>query len=160
MSIYSATINEVKDKLQTAVDSGNLAWFKQLYFGEQDQVITYSKPSLLLRLDNPFITPPEEWAALKDKRQNFFHVVVVVISGPTDKDFPYGKPGDATKRGLLTDVEAVMNELDDERAAFLAASPRNIDMQLSGRETSNIGNRTFEAEVVLSFRQRFTLGGR
>ncbi len=161
MPMYSASAIKVFDVLTAARAAAQpLEHFKGLYFGEQEQNITRQKPAMLLKLDDPFISPDEEWVALKNKRGNFFRMVCVIISDATDSNFPYGKPGDATRRGLLTDMEAVMNVLDNAHQQFLDASPRNVDFRTTGRRAVNVGDRTFEAEIVLEFKQRVTLGGR
>lgn len=158
--MYASTINKVHSTLKTARDSGALSHFVGLYFGEQDANLNLSKPAMLVKMDDPFIDPSEDWQSIRNRKEGFFRVIVVVISDAVNRDFPYGKPGDANKRGILTDVKDVLNQLDTDRDAIVAASSKNIDMNVSGRRMQNIGGRTWEAELVLIFKQRFTTGGR
>lgn len=159
--MYSDAVNAIRDVLVAAMAVGQpLAYFTALEFGEaKERVQTLKRPYLSVQLDDPAIE--EDWVAAKDRRGGFFRVLVTVSTHAFDEARPYGVKGDDTKRGILTMVEDVMNQLDNDRATILAADPSQlIDMNLAMRGPRIPGQGTWEGTIVVSIRPRFTAGNR
>lgn len=159
--MYSNAVNSVFNVLTAANVSGQpLDFLKSIYFGEATpRVTTLAKPYLIVSLDDPAAS--EDWVASKDRRGGTFTIIVVITAGIQDPARPFGLKGDATKRGIVTIAEDVMNQLDNDRATILAADPSKlIDMNLALRGPRPMGEGVWEATVAVIIRPRFTAGQR
>ncbi len=160
MGVFADTINKLNTELVAALVSGQkLDYFKNVYFGERDNITTLAHPYLWLHLRQ--VPIDETWSAARNVRDDPFTMLVNVAIESQDEAFPYGKTGDVTKRGILVAVADVMNEIDARRTAILGSNiTRNYDLQVSVQTGENIGNRTFEMIITVEVKQRYTAADR
>ena len=159
MGIFADTINKLRDVLDAAIVTAQpLDYFEIVHFGEIDTNTTLTPPYLWVHLDeNPVV---EDWHAAKDSRRSIFTCLVSCVVPASNLASPYGVTGDAAKRGVLVGVADVMNEIENNRSALIAANAGNIDLNLGLRTVANLGDRNFGGLVTVEFKQRFSTQGR
>lgn len=157
MGFAADAVNKVKDVLDTEQGAA-LSYFNEVYFGELDTSTSAVAPYLWLHLASPAFT--EEWHATTNSKLSFLKLLIVVVIEAQDLARPYGVSGDATKRGILTATEDVMNRLDANRSVIVAANAALMDFNISILETRNIGERTWECVIEMTLRTRIFSGGR
>jgi hypothetical protein len=157
MGVFTDSINAVYDLLEADSKEGQLLEeIKHVWFGEDDAVTTLTRPFLWVHLDDP--ATDEAWTAAQDIRGTPFRVLVEVVVKAEGKNRPYGVTN--SKRGMLELLERVMNRLEAQRATLLGSNGKNVDMQVTLRRSSNIGDSSLAGIIIVTFLQRFSAGGR
>lgn len=159
--MYAELANKVLDLARAAKSSGGaLERFRAVYAGEQEQNASLERPFVIITLDDPAVE--EAWTAAKDVRTGRLTMRLdAVMRAPRNvKDYPWGKPGDADSFGALEALEVLGDFVDANRNAILSASPKAVDVTVTGRINRGIGDDTWIAGLTLTISNRFRSGTR
>lgn len=164
-------VNILHDTLNTEKTSGSLTYFGAVYFGVVPGSPTL--PYIAVMLDDRILVQAnagslgtqkswvwdESWNGAQSRREAVLHAQVEVSIQPGDAAYPYGKSGDASKRGILIALEDVMNALEANRAAILAANSKLVDFNLKVAHVA-VAASTWTAQIHMDVKARFSEASR
>jgi hypothetical protein len=154
-------INKIYDLLVAGNVAGQaLDYFTKIYFEAKDQVATNADPFLWIKFDDPAFT--EEWSTAQNGKTGPLNILILVHGRIKDKEtYPYGVPGDATKRSPMIMAGDVMNYLDMHRADILgAAAGKLVDMNLTLNTTTVDGENSYFVIIRVEIKTRVFAGAR
>ncbi len=161
MGVKADIINKVAEVLRDAVASGSLTYVKTFVFGNLRTGQTLGGPFIVVSLPDVDLAS-EDWQETTNRKREDYRVAVrCSIEAPSDLAFPYGKSGDVTKRGILTFLDDVQNEIENNYNVIRAANTRVIDFQSVVTNHQKIDDSSWwHATIILAFRSHFQQGDR